>query len=259
MVFADNHTETAQLVLSLLDLTSLNQDDTDATISSLAEQGVTEYGQVAALCIYPQFIALAKGQSTPQTQAFNIATVTNFPEGGDDIQHAVSQTQEAIAQGADEIDLVMPYRALMKGDANTAYECVEKCKSVCPEGVLLKVILETGELKTPELIEQASRIAIDAGADFIKTSTGKVAVNATLQAAQVMLNAIKASGKPVGFKAAGGIRTMADAVDYLQLTHDILGPDWLCPSRLRFGASALLGDVLRVLSGSKRQEQATGY
>jgi deoxyribose-phosphate aldolase len=135
---------------------------------------------------------------------------------------------------------------------------VEAVRAACPQACL-KVILETGELKDSALIRRASELAIAGGADFIKTSTGKVAVNATLEAADIMLQAIRDSRKRVGFKPAGGIGSVADADLYLRLAETIMGPNWIMPSTFRFGASSLLDDILGVLSGGTSARVSSGY
>jgi deoxyribose-phosphate aldolase len=185
-----------------------------------------------------------------------VATVTNFPDGGDDIDSAVNETREAVAAGANEVDVVLPYRALLDGDIQVCHNLVTACKAACGQGVQLKVIIESGELTDATHIRQASEIAIAAGADFIKTSTGKVTVNATLEAAEVMIQAIRDSGRSVGFKAAGGIKTTEDAHAYLQLAERIMGPDWVSPGTFRFGASSLLNNLLATLG--EKQQSPTG-
>ncbi|MBU2326157.1 MAG: deoxyribose-phosphate aldolase, partial [Alphaproteobacteria bacterium] len=167
--------------------------------------------------------------------------------------------EAAIRDGADEIDLVIPYRKFIAGDEAAVSEMVAAVRKACAAPVLLKVILETGELKDKALIRRASEIAIAEGADFIKTSTGKVAVNATLEAADIMLQAIRDSRRKVGFKPAGGISTVADAGHYLRLADTIMGEDWVMPSTFRFGASGLLDDILAVLSGAQSPTVASGY
>ncbi len=243
----------AKLALSLMDLTSLNDDDTDEKIIELCQKANTTYGQTSAVCVYPQFVQMAKKtlseQNTPQVK---VATVTNFPHGNADIAKAVAETKSAVANGADEVDVVFPYRALIddfEQGEKVGAELVAKCKEICQKNnVLLKVIIETGELKTAELIKKASEIAIANGADFIKTSTGKVAVNATLESAEIMLNVIKDSGRNIGFKPAGGVRSAEDARDYLQLAEQIMGDNWLSSATFRFGASGLLASLLATLN-----------
>ncbi|MCQ8879772.1 deoxyribose-phosphate aldolase [Pseudoalteromonas shioyasakiensis] len=235
---------TTQLAVQLMDLTSLNDDDTTATIETLINSIEPKLGIPAAICVYSEFVDDAKvflGER--QLNHVKVATVTNFPRGSNSLSDVINETLIAIERGADEIDLVLPYQALMAGDHELALKYVEASKECCPEHVKLKVIIESGELKTPELIAQATQIAINGGADFVKTSTGKVAVNATLQATKIMLSAIKGSGKLVGFKAAGGVKTVEQADEYLTIAENIMGGDYLRPQTFRFGASSLLADV----------------
>lgn len=253
----------AQSALSLMDLTSLNENDTDEVITALCRQANTEFGSPAAVCVYPRFVPIARKtlQKLGLSQV-KIATVTNFPHGNDDIEIALAETNAAIAYGADEVDVVFPYRTLMNGDEKCGFALVSACKKACAEqGVLLKVIIESGELKTAELIRKASEISIQAGADFIKTSTGKVPVNATLESAEIMLQTIADLGvqDKVGFKAAGGVRTAQDAQQYLQLTARILGEAWINADHFRFGASGLLNDLLGTLGGKSQSNSPSGY
>lgn len=252
--------QTAQRALQLMDLTSLNDDDTPQAIDCLCQQAKGEHGEVAAICIYPRFIPYARKQlaahGAPQMK---IATVTNFPLGGDDIDIAVAETRASVAYGADEVDLVFPWRSLMAGDESLGFEMVKAVKEVCPQGVQLKVILETGELKTPELIALASEIAIKAGADFIKTSTGKVPVNATPEAAKVMLETIARCNPSCGFKAAGGVKNAEQAGIYLELAEQILGDEWVSAEHFRFGASSLLGALVDCIEGRQASAPASGY
>lgn len=249
----------AQTALGLMDLTTLNDNDTNEIVISLCQQAKTSVGETAAICIYPQFIPAAK-QALKNLNVSNIkiATVTNFPHGNDDIAKAVAQTKQAVELGADEVDVVFPYRALMAGNSQVGFDLVSACKQVCGDDVLLKVIIESGELKTPELIKFASELSIDAGADFIKTSTGKVSINATLESADIMLNVIKNKNPNVGFKAAGGVRTACDAKEYLDLTAKIMGSDWINARHFRFGASSLLADLLSTLK-VEHQVQSNNY
>ncbi|MEQ9914723.1 deoxyribose-phosphate aldolase [Pectobacterium polaris] len=254
-------TTAAQRALALMDLTTLNEDDTDEKVTALCRQANSPAGKTAAICIYPRFIPLAKKilreQGTPDIR---IATVTNFPHGNDDVAIAVAETKAAIAYGADEVDVVFPYRALIAGNAKIGFELVQACKAVCQDAhVLLKVIIETGELKQEALIRQASEIAIDAGADFIKTSTGKVPVNATPESAAIMLKTIhdKGVGERVGFKAAGGVRNVEDAAIYLQLADDIMGAEWATAQHFRFGASSLLASLLTTLGHATAAPQGS--
>jgi len=250
--------DTAKRALSLLDLTDLTDDCDAAAIEKLCAQAQTPFGTTAAICIWPRFVAQARG-ILGKGHAVKIATVVNFPSGDLVVADVLAETKQAIADGADEIDLVIPYRDFISGDEGAVTDMVSAVKAVCTPPVILKTILETGELKDPALIREASDLAIAAGADFIKTSTGKVSVNATLQAAEIMLNAVKASGKPVGFKPAGGVRTVTDAGEYLALAASILGEGWATPKTFRFGASGLLGDILSVLGGQAAPAAPASY
>ncbi|WP_047460728.1 deoxyribose-phosphate aldolase [Rhizobium rhizogenes] len=250
--------ETAAVALSLLDLTNLKDDCTPAQIETLCDRAQSPFGNTAAVCIWPRFVAQARG-ILGTDHAVKIATVVNFPAGDMEVADVAAEAREAIADGADEIDLVIPYRALLDGNELAVTDMVTAVKAECTGPVILKTILETGELKDVALIQRASELAIAAGSDFIKTSTGKVAVNATLEAADIMLRAIRDSGRKVGFKPAGGIGSVADAALYLSLAETIMAPDWAMPSTFRFGASSLLDDILGVLAGGQSKTASSGY
>ncbi|WP_028537223.1 deoxyribose-phosphate aldolase [Paludibacterium yongneupense] len=247
----------ARRALALMDLTTLNDDDSDERVAELCRRAVGPAGRVAAVCVFPRFVPIAK-KTLRELGAgeIRVATVTNFPHGNDDVDIAVAETRAAVAYGADEVDVVFPFRALMKGDAATGERLVRACKEACGP-VLLKVIIESGVLREPELIRRASAIAIAAGADFIKTSTGKVEVNATPEAAAIMLQAIADSGQACGFKAAGGVRSAQEAVPYLELADRIMGADWATAEHFRFGASSLLNSLEASL-GFAHGESASG-
>ena len=238
----------ARQSIGLMDLTTLSDDDNDERVIALAHKAHTVVGDTAALCIYPRFIPIANKTLLDDgtRESICIATVTNFPHGNSDIDIAVAETKASIAYGADEVDVVFPYRALMAGDAQIGYDLVSACKEACGDKIL-KVIIESGELKDPTLIKRASEISIDAGANFIKTSTGKVAINATLEAAKIMLQVIKESGKDIGFKAAGGVKDVRDAKGYIELAQEIMGREWVDATHFRFGASSLLDNLLAEL------------
>lgn len=240
--------ETARLALGCLDLTSLNDDDTEAQIDALCERAAQPIGAPAALCVWPR---LAQHALRHAPAGVKIAAVANFPDGSPDTERAQRDT-EAIAQaGAHEVDVVMPWRALLAGD-DAACSAVLRATRRASEGLVLKVILETGELREPAAIERAARLAIAEGADFLKTSTGKVPVNATPQAAEILLRTIAndtTARTRVGFKAAGGIRSVFDAGLYLDLVEQWLGADALGPQRFRIGASGLWNDIAAVLGG----------
>ncbi|MBM6596179.1 deoxyribose-phosphate aldolase [Microvirga pudoricolor] len=245
----------AQRALRCLDLTDLTDNCTNAAIDALCAKAVDPRGPVAAVCVWPQFVSHAR--EALKGSSVRIATVVNFPAGGEDIARVTDDTREALSDGADEIDLVLPYEAIRRGDLDTAREMVEAVRDVVDGGRLLKVILETGMIADPALIDTASRIAVEAGADFIKTSTGKTPVSATPEAAEIMLNVIKASDRPIGLKPSGGIRTTADAAFYMGLADRIMGPGWATPRTFRIGASSVFDALLATLDG-KTTAQTTG-
>lgn len=236
----------ARRALAALDLTDLGEATGAEAADALCARALTPHGAVAAVCLWPQFVQRAAERL--MGSGVRVATVVNFPAGGEDIERVLADVRECLADGADEIDLVIPWRALAEGRPQPAADMLRWVRDET-RGKTLKAILETGELATPDLIAQASRIAIENGADFLKTSTGKTKVSATPDAARIMLDSIKASGKPVGFKASGGVRTLADARLYLTLADEIMGADWATPDRFRIGASGLLDALLATLDG----------
>ena len=235
----------ARRALPLLDLTSLNDDDTEAGIARLCERAAEH--RVAAVCIYPRFLPLARERLAGS--GVRLATVANFPHGGDDLAHTADEVAAAVAEGADEVDVVVPVQAVLAGDVGMVSELIELCRTAGGAGVTLKAILETGVLGAPDVIAAAARAAVMAGADFLKTSTGKAEVGATLEAAAVLLAVIEAAGGRGGLKVAGGVRTTKQAAAYLHLADHLLGPDWAAPGTLRFGASSLLDDLLATAAG----------
>ena len=246
---AMNDAATARRALPLIDLTNLEDDCTPADIRALAARAETPHGKVAALCVWPDFVELSA--DLVSGTGIDVATVVNFPGGDRPLSEVVALTRRCVAAGATEIDTVIP-RA--DGDAVIAAH-VEAVREACGPA-RLKTILETGEMGSEmgggmggeAAIRTASRLCIEGGADFIKTSTGKVAVNATPEAARWMLEEIRDSGRHgVGLKPAGGIRTVADAAAYLALSDQVMGEGWARKATFRFGASSLLGNVLALL------------
>jgi len=226
----------AARLLPLLDLTSLGEDDTPEQIQLLcarARCGVLP----AAVCVYPEHVSTARRALAGA--AVKIASVVNFPDGGSDAARVEREIRRVLAAGADEIDMVLPWAAFCRGDVSAARAVVDAARRACGNAHVLKLILETGELATPGRIRAAAELGIAAGVDFLKTSTGKVAVNATPEAAATVLDVIAAHGGRCGFKAAGGIREPADAAVYLQLAVARLGEGWVTPAHFRIGASAL--------------------
>mgnify|MGYP001765993574 CR=1 FL=1 len=238
----------AARALPLIDLTDLGESATAEGARELCARATTPHGHVAAVCLWPQFVAVAR--EALGASGVKIATVVNFPGGGEDTASVEIETAQAIADGADEIDLVMPWRAFLAGRPGFAESQIVRVRRLVEGRALLKVILETGEIADPVKIRAAADLALAAHADFVKTSTGKVTVNATPEAAAILLEAVRDSGRPAGFKAAGGIRSVAEAAIYLDLADRIMGPGWASPTTFRFGASSLLGDVLATLDGA---------
>lgn len=235
----------AQQLVSLLDLTSLNETDTEQIIKALCQKAHTPLGDVAAVCIYPQFVKVAASEL--QASRIKIATVCNFPAGDLSIEATLDEVHYALDRGAHEIDVVMPYQKFLKGDVDYVSDFLVQVRHACALETL-KVILETGELQQKDLINRAATIAINAGANFIKTSTGKVKTGATIEAATAILAAIKAAKNTVvGIKISGGVRTQTQAKTYLSLIAKEMGEGWISPKTVRFGASALLDDIIHQL------------
>ena len=243
---SDDRATEARLALSLLDLTDLSDDSTIADIDVLCARAVE--ARVVAVCVWPRFVAQAAAALVDST--VRIATVVNFPAGGTDIAATVDETVAALADGAEEIDVVLPYRALLAGDLDTPRRLVAGVSALIERPRhLLKVILETGELPDMEAVALASRLAIESGADFIKTSTGKTPVSATPEAARTMLDVIRTTGHRVGIKVSGGIRDLDAASTYLRLAREAMGDGWISPVTFRFGASGLRDALLAVIAG----------
>lgn len=235
----------ARIALACLDLTSLNEHDDAAAIDALCAKALGPAGPPAALCVWPRFVAQARAALPP---SIRVAAVANFPEGTLDAARALRETQTILEAGGDEVDLVLPWRALAAGDAAGAAALIAAVRAACA-GRTLKLIIESGELRSPERIRQACLIGLDTGVDFLKTSTGKTPTGATPEAARAMLESMAGHARKevVGFKASGGVRSVADAAVYIGLVRDMLGPSALVPERLRFGASGLLADIESVL------------
>jgi deoxyribose-phosphate aldolase len=243
-----NDSSLARRILGLIDLTSLNPTDTEESIKALSASASTPAGRVAALCTWARFTTAArsflKGTGVP------VAVVANFPAGASDVQAAAAETAAAVADGADEVDVVFPYHAMLAGDDDTGVALVRACREACGSKALLKVILETGQLGSAERIRHASDLAIEGGAHFLKTSTGKTQPGATLAAAEAMLDVIAAArsrGRTVGFKVSGGVGTIADARSYIEAYEGRFGPGAATPATFRIGASSLLKPVLAAL------------
>jgi len=241
-------------LIGVIDLTTLEGSDTRQRIVLLCEKALStgsisqDQPSVAAVCVYSPFVALAK--KVLENSGIKVACATGgFPSGQLPLVLKLQEIQYALDQGADEIDMVISRGKLMEGGENEVYDEIASIREIC-RGVLLKVILETGELSSVQMIRRASELAILAGADFIKTSTGKIQPAATEPATLVMLDTIKeyasATGKRIGIKPAGGIQQPGQALRYYRLVHHILGDPWLNPRFFRIGASRLLDNLLNV-------------
>jgi deoxyribose-phosphate aldolase len=249
------------LAIRMIDLTTLEGKDTPGKIRALCAKAIQPLPgdptipHVAAICVYPALVADAR--EALRTSGVRVASVaTGFPSGQTFLELKLAETRQAIEAGADEIDMVIDRGAFLAGDYAAVFDEIVAVKEACGE-THLKVILETGELETYDNVRRASVLAMAAGADFIKTSTGKVTPAATLPVTLVMLEAIRdferATGRAVGMKPAGGIRTAKEAIQYLVVLYETLGPRWMTPDRFRFGASSLLNDLLMQI-----EKQRTG-
>ena len=237
----------AARVLALLDLTRLEDDPDDQPVRELCTRALDAPERPAAVCIYRRFLGAAR-QALDEDAGIRLATVANFPAGDAEPRLAALECEQAVAQGADEVDVVFPWRALLMGDESVGADLVTACRDACGARTL-KVILESGMIDSAHHLHRAAGIAIHAGADFLKTSTGKAEANATPAAARLMLETIRDSGRPVGFKVSGGVRTLADARQYIELAERIMGPGWVSPDRFRIGASGLMDVLMAELEG----------
>jgi deoxyribose-phosphate aldolase len=248
-----------ELAVRMIDLTTLEGADTPGKVAALCSKAVrpdpvdTTVPSVAAVCIYPNLVptAVARLRDT----SVKVASVaTAFPSGQSPLEGKLAEVREVVEAGADEVDMVIDRGAFLSGRYAKVYDEIVRVKEACGEAHL-KVILETGELGTYDNVRRASLLAMAAGADFIKTSTGKVTPAATLPVTLCMLEAIRdvyeETGRMVGMKAAGGIRQAKQAVQYLVVLHETLGLQWLTPDLFRFGASTLLNDVLMQIRKQK--------
>jgi deoxyribose-phosphate aldolase len=240
------------LAISMIDLTTLEGQDTPGKVRALCakamrpDPSVPDTPRVAAICVYPDMVPVAVGAL--RGSGVKVASVaTAFPSGRSSVAVKLADTRDAVAAGADEIDMVIDRGAFLSGRYLEVFEEIVAVKDACG-AAHLKVILETGELNTYDNVRRASWLAMLAGGDFIKTSTGKVAPAATLPVTLVMLEAVRdfraSTGRQVGVKPAGGIRTTKDAIKYLVLVNETVGDDWLDPDWFRLGASSLLNDLL---------------
>ncbi len=244
--------EGLKLILNMIDLTTLEGKDTPSKVKQMCYKAQHLHDvhaglpTVAAVCVYPNFVKLAK-ESLKGSNVKVASVATAFPSGQAPLSIKLEDTKLAVDSGADEIDMVISRGKFLSGDYNFVYDEIAAIKEICGEA-RLKVILETGELVTLDNVRLASDIAMYAGADFIKTSTGKISPAATMQVTYVMLTAIRdfmyKTGVQVGMKPAGGISNSKLALQYMVMLNETLGPDWMSNEWFRFGASSLANDVL---------------
>jgi deoxyribose-phosphate aldolase len=247
--------------IGMIDLTTLEGSDTVGKVRSLCAKALVpdpadpSTPRPAAICVYGDMVATAKA-ALGDSGVHVAAVATAFPSGRASLAVKLADTRDAVAAGADEIDMVIDRGAFLSGDYLTVFDQIAEVKQACGSAHL-KVIMETGELVTYDNVRRASYLSMLAGGDFIKTSTGKVQPSATLPVTLVMLEAVRdwreLTGTQVGVKPAGGIRTTKDAIKYLVMVSEVAGDDWLSPDWFRFGASSLLNDLLL-----QRQKLATG-
>ena len=246
-----------ELAIRCTDLTTLEGADTPGKVAALSSKGIRpdptdpDIPSVAAICVYPNLVPTAL-ERTRGTGVKVASVATAFPSGQSSLEVKLEETREVVAMGAHEVDMVIDRGAFLSGRYAQVYDEIVRIKEVCAGKAHLKVIIETGELGTYDNVRRASLLAIAGGADFIKTSTGKVATNATLPVALCMLEVIRdvyeETGRAVGMKVAGGVRQAKQAVQYLVQVHETLGIAWLTPDRYRIGASTLLNDVCMQLA-----------
>lgn len=256
----NENTEVYKFCYSSIDLTTLSCNDSDESVTEFAKKAVEFYDKypeipnVASICIYPSFVetvGLAVGDSP-----MRITSVAGgFPAAQTFLEVKSLEVAMAVENGADEVDIVLNVGKMLKGHYDEAANEVEVLRKEAGSDVVLKVIIESGALKTPELIRRASLLSMEAGADFVKTSTGKIDVAATPEAAVVMCHAIKdyyeKTGRKVGFKAAGGVRTPQEAALYYTIVKEILGDEWITTDLFRIGASSAANNILSAIEGKQ--------
>jgi deoxyribose-phosphate aldolase len=245
----------ARRLLPLLDLTLLDEEARPPRIASLCARAQGSHGHVAAVCVYPEHVESARARLPME---IGVATVVNFPDAGEDPDRVAREIRRARAVGADEIDAVLPWRALAAG-RDAPVLAVLRAAREAADSAILKIILETGALADAQLIARAAELALNAGADFLKTSTGKHGTGATPEAARILLAAIESQTGMAGLKASGGIRSLEQAQVYLELAERSFGVLQTGPRRLRFGASGLLDEIEQVLGGAAEFATEAGY
>lgn len=245
----------ARRAIGLIDLTDLADDHSPSGIDELCRRA-REHA-TAAVCVWPEFVATCATQL--RGTGVRVATVVNFPSGAEPIDVVTVAVAAALADGADDIDVVLPYRAVLSGDLDQAAAMVAAVAELIEPPTLLKVILETGALDELAVISSAAQLAVDNGGDFVKTSTGKIPAGASLGAATAMLDVIAGAGRQVGLKPSGGIRTFDEAQAYIDLADSVMGVGWATPATFRFGASGLLDSLLAVVAGDSDVQGSSSY
>lgn len=253
-------TEVYKLCYSAIDLTTLSCTDSVTSVTEFARKAAAFYTKyphlpnVASICVYPAFVETV-GLAVDCTPMRITSVGGGFPASQTYLEVKALEVAMAVENGADEVDIVLNVGRMLTGEYNEAANEVEVIRTEMDEEVVLKVIIESGALKTPELIRKASLLSMFAGADFVKTSTGKIDVAATPEAAVVMCQAIRdfyeKTGRKVGFKAAGGVRTPDDAAVYYTVVEEILGREWLTPDLFRIGASSAANNILSAIEGKE--------
>ncbi|MEO1056710.1 MAG: deoxyribose-phosphate aldolase [Actinomycetota bacterium] len=238
----------AARAIALIDLTDLDDGHSPDGIDDLCARAAAH--GTAAVCVWPEFVA--RCAAALASTGVRVATVVNFPSGDESVDAVAELTARALADGADDIDVVLPYRAFIAGDRERPAGVLDAVRAAVAAPAIVKVILESGELTEPGQVMRAAQFAVDHGADFVKTSTGKTASGASPDAARAMLEVIAAAaaqGRQVGLKPSGGIRTVDDAATYLGLADKVMGAAWVSPSTFRFGASGLLTTLVAEIDG----------
>jgi len=251
-------TDRARRAIGLIDLTDLSDDHSPDGIDELCRRA-REHG-TAAVCVWPEFVA--RCAQLLDGSGVRVATVVNFPSGDEPVADVLAMSGAALAAGADDIDLVLPYRAFLDGDSDRPGEMVAAIAALIEPPKLLKVILESGAYPGPDSVAAAAHLAIADGADFVKTSTGKIPAGASIDAARAMLGEIEvaaAAGRTVGLKPSGGVRSFDDAMAYLDLADGVMGDGWATPATFRYGASGVLDALLAELDGTEPPPASATY
>lgn len=251
-------TDRAIRAIGLIDLTDLSDDHAPDGIDDLCRRAREH--RTAAVCVWPEFVA--RCAELLDGSGVRVATVVNFPSGDEPVADVLAMSGAALTAGADDIDLVLPYRAFLDGDSDRPAEMVAAIAALIEPPKLLKVILESGAYPGLDSVAAAAHLTIANGADFVKTSTGKIDEGASLETARAMLGEIEVaaeSGRAVGLKPSGGIRTFDEAQAYIDLADSVMGEGWATPSTFRFGASGLLDSLLAVIAGDSDVQGSSSY